>query len=388
MNGVRDVCGPLRPAAKAVNCQCAVRSAMIDSDPRGGSSDGSAYERLRSGFDGERPTVTAFPDGSVDAFYELRESASDRRVSKRASFVDALSAGGASFRRRELGREAGGQAVNMARQTAALNADATLLGFLDHPLLSNLPFETISLGEPARVSVYRFDDDALIVAEESAAIERWEPADLEAAAGDRFGALLRADAICCGNWVSFRSLPTLFRDLAARRDAAGVFVFDPGDLTGAATDDLSDLADALSLLDGRYDVVLSANRAEVEYLAETVADEGRGRVSETDEDAATLRALRDALSIAGVVLHERAKAAAATPSGFVCVPNLRTESVERTTGAGDRFSAGVAYALGAGREWDVALALGNACASYYVETGETLSAAALDEYLRERPEAR
>lgn len=52
---------------------------------------------------------------------------------------------------------------------------------------------------------------------------------------------------------------------------------------------------------------------------------------------------------------------------------------KRETGAGDQFGAGLAHALARGWDWGLALALGNACGSYYVETARTADSETLRE---------
>ena len=70
-------------------------------------------------------------------------------------------------------------------------------------------------------------------------------------------------------------------------------------------------------------------------------------------------------------------AVARTPSGGVSVPTLDVSRALTETGAGDRFSAGLARSLAAGWDWDIAVAMGNACAAHYVAGAGTGSAADL-----------
>ncbi|KPN30473.1 hexose kinase, 1-phosphofructokinase family [Halolamina pelagica] len=81
--------------------------------------------------------------------------------------------------------------------------------------------------------------------------------------------------------------------------------------------------------------------------------------------------------------HGKQAALAATGEGVVRVENP-TVDAQRQVGGGDRFDGGLAVGLGAGWDWPVALACGNACASYYVATSETASAATLRTWLADR----
>ncbi|MEF8857116.1 MAG: PfkB family carbohydrate kinase, partial [Haloplanus sp.] len=151
----------------------------------------------------------------------------------------------------------------------------------------------------------------------------------------------------------------------------GVFCVDPGTLSAASG---RDLLDALAHLE-TYDVVLSVNDAEARHLA----DAAEGGV---DRDAA-FESVRTAADAAGVVVHGTEAAVAATPSGTVSVPTLDVSRTLTETGAGDRFSAGLARSLAAGWEWDLALAMGNACATHYVSGAGTGDDADLRAYVAE-----
>ncbi|MFB6196211.1 MAG: PfkB family carbohydrate kinase [Haloplanus sp.] len=303
--------------------------------------------RLSAGLDQVR--VGAFPDGSVDDYYRLRSGEST--VSSRAAFAAAITAGRDSFALDHVMTDAGGQAVNAARQAAALGDDVHLVGHLDHPIF-DFDFETASMGAPARVRVCLFDADDVMFVEESADLAAWSFADLEDALDD-VDDFLERDALCCVNWASVPGLGDMLADIASRTPGGGVFCIDPGPLS---TTGAGDLLDALIHLDG-YDVVVSVNDDEANRLATAAGERGA-------DDG--LDGVRDATGAAGVVVHGADAAVASTPSGTVSVPTLDVSRALTETGAGDRFSAGLARSLAAGWDWDLAVAMGNACAAHYV----------------------
>jgi sugar/nucleoside kinase (ribokinase family) len=308
------------------------------------------------------PSIVAFPDGSVDTYCQVRDG--DGYVSSREQFGSELSDGAESFRLEPRDREAGGQAVNMATQAHALGGRVTLFGHLDHPTFADLPYANRSMGEPASVSVVELEGDAVMLVTEPEAIREWTMADLRVAAGGDLTGVFDADGVCCGNVTSFPALTDMFRYLASRGGSGGAFVFDPGDLTDVTDDFVADCFDALADLDARFDVVVSVNRPELELLAERV---GASRRS----DARKLDAVRTNANVSAVVYHGKSRAVAATRDGTVTVENLPVSTVERTTGAGDRFSGGMTFALAVGMEWEPVLALANACSSWRVERGTT-----------------
>ncbi|RBI64071.1 hypothetical protein DMJ13_06135 [halophilic archaeon] len=317
--------------------------------------------------------VVAFPDGSVDTYYRVRAGAGGY-LDSRERFGAAVGDGSAtSFSLDRQDRESGGQAVNMAKQAHALDARVSLFGHLDDPAFDDLPFDAASMGDPADVSVLSFEDESVVLAERPSETSDWSLADLRATAGG-LDAVLDADAVCCGNWVSFPGLTDALAELGSL-DADGVFVLDPGDLTNADGDALAALWDALADLEAAFDVVVSVDPDEASALS-AAFDAADGA-----DGLADLRARAD---LSGVVSHGEEQAVAATRDGVRTVESYRVRSAERTTGAGDRFSAGLAVGLGVGWEWEVSLALANACASYFVGNVETGDRESLREFVAAR----
>jgi len=341
----------------------------------------SARGGSRARRDGDRPTVTAFPDGSVDRFYDV--FAGGDRVRRRESFARTIAVGRtASFAVRESAVEPGGHAVNAAVQADALGDDVTLVGHLDDPTFAEFPFETVSTGEPSSVAIYEFDDGDVLAVEPSDDAADWSLDAVRAATGAAFEDLLSADAVLCANWATFDELPAALADLAAADLDGGVFVFDPGEIASPSESEARALFDALADLTASYDVVFAANGAEVETLAGMVGERSGDDRSGVDA-ADRLAKLRARADLTAAVLHETEAAVAATSGGRVRVENFDVDPV-RNTGGGDRFDAGLARALALDWSWEDALRLGNACASRYVATGETGSAAELARFLRER----
>ncbi|SFB83323.1 Sugar or nucleoside kinase, ribokinase family [Halobiforma haloterrestris] len=327
------------------------------------------------------PRIVAFPDGSVDEYYAAYDGEGNR-IAERETFGERIARSEYdSFPIERRSREPAGQAVNMARQTHALGAETTLYGHLEDPVFADLPFETVSMGPPARIDVFPFADDDLLLAERARRIEDWTLADLAAAAGEDPGDALAADALCCGNWVSAGGLTDALATLAdgTLPTNVGTVVVDPGPVSTRSNDAIVAFLEALGDLDARTDVVYSVNRAELEAtVAALDGDLGGG-------DREHVRAVRSAAGIEAVVLHETEAAVAATRDGTVALENLAVEEPRRRTGAGDRFSAGLAVGRARGWEWETALALANCCAAHYVETATTGDPSALRSFAATTP---
>lgn len=322
-------------------------------------------------------TVVTLPDGSVDTYYRVVDSRGNA-IGSREGFAEWVTDDATSACQIvEQARTMGGEAVNTARQCAMLADDVTLFGHLDAEVFDDLSVTTRSMGEPAAVTVLVFADDELMLSEESPDIGAWTLADLDACA-DAESTLRRADAISIQNWVAFPNMDAALRTLADRPLDRTTVVFDPGDITGSDADSLEGLATTLERVAESHDVVVSMNEGEMRHLLGALAVDGGDLL-------ARIERLRTRLGVRGALVHDVERALAATADGQFRVPNFTAERIVRRVGAGDRFNGGLAHVLASEWDWELALALGNTCASRYVETGETGSTATLRSYLVERP---
>ncbi|NIB99167.1 carbohydrate kinase family protein [Halobacterium sp. R2-5] len=320
--------------------------------------------------DAPSPTVTLLPDGSVDRRFGVLDR--EHAPESRAAFVERLSSGQRSFVTEHRGVEPGGQAVNAAMQAHALDADATLYGHLDHDVFGVLDVEAHSMGAPASVNVYEFEDAAMMLTTESTDIRTWSYDDLAAAGG---ATALDADAVVWTNWASLPNATSALRRAADGPGDGGVFVLDPGGVAVRTPDDRTTFLDVLGDLADRYEVALSVNDDELASLAAAAGIEG------SVPEAA--RELRERAGIAAVVMHGEERAVAATRGDALSVPNFGVDAVSRFTGGGDRFSAALGFARACEWPWRPALRFANACASHYVATGLTGDRAAVAEYAAE-----
>lgn len=333
-------------------------------------------DRLGTGLSARGPVV-ALPDGSVDTYHRVF-AGRGTPVDSRAAFADLVAdAGTSSLRVERLTREPGGQAVNLARQVAALDVPVTLYGHLDDPVFDALGFDTHSMGEPATVDVYDFEDDDLMLSADSDDVSTWSLEDLRAVPG-AVRTVESATVLCVVNWVSVQGMDTALRDLASLDVEESTVVVDPGDLTRCPTDVLDGLLAALRRLADTTDVVLSTNVAETTALSAAIGGEP-GTLGDQ------LAGLRAAANLTAAVSHGRDRAVADCPDGLVRVPNHDLPHVRRRTGAGDRFGGALAAALAAGWNWTDALALASACASYFVTTALTADTDDLAAFLRDAP---
>ncbi|ELZ36557.1 hypothetical protein C471_14600 [Halorubrum saccharovorum DSM 1137] len=322
------------------------------------------YEALRSRLAGELDyrDVIALPDGSVDRYYGVADATGDR-VPTRSEFVDRISADGVrSLKLTPESVRPGGQAVNAARQVSVLGPRVTLYGHLDDPVLDAFAFPTVSMGAPATVHVLSFDERDLMLSVESDALREWRVEDLFAAIPTDPDEWLSDEVVVLQNWVGVTGMTDALRTLADVDLGEATVVFDPGGVTASADEPVRALCRALGTLAAETEVVLTANDGELARLADAVGVDAASVEREPD--------LRGELGVDAVVLHDERRAVAATGE-LTVVENFEAERVSRRTGAGDRFDGALATGLAAGLPWAECLALGNACATYFVEQGQT-----------------
>ena len=336
-----------------------------------------SYDRLRSSLaDGlECRDVVTLPDGSIDRYYTVTDARGDP-VATREAFVDLLAGGEVrSIRLVPEDVRAGGEAVNTATQIHALDQVPRLYGHLDDPELGPFPFPAVSMGSPATVHVLTFDREGIMLSVESSDIRSWTLVDLFAATTVDPDDWVDDEVVVIQNWVGFPGMTDALRDLADLALGEATVVFDPGDVTGTAADDVEALCDALATVGDGATVIVTASSDEVARLLDSLGVDG--------DDTLPEARLREALGIKGVVRHDEARAVAATET-VTTVENLDSERVARRTGAGDRFDGGLAVGLAGDLPWAQTLALGNACATYYVENDRTATTADVLELLGSR----
>lgn len=314
--------------------------------------------------------MTMLPDGSIDRRYGVLDR--EHAPKSRAAFREQLAADRKSFVADNRGVSPGGQAVNAAMQADHLDADVTLYGHVNHEVFDVLDVETHSMGAPATVNVYQFQDSAMMLTTESTDIQTWSYEDLVAVGGEDS---LDADAVVWGNWASLPGGTEALHRVAESPGEGDAFVIDPGEVSMRSNDDIRGLLDALSAVAERYEVAVSVNDDELRSLGEAVGVGG-------DLTAAAI-GVRDHAGLDHVVMHGATRALAVTSTGVFDVPNFETADVARFTGGGDRFSAALGFGLACDWQWPDVLELSNACASYYVGTGLTANRADVATFVAE-----
>ncbi|MFW5924066.1 MAG: PfkB family carbohydrate kinase [Halanaeroarchaeum sp.] len=322
------------------------------------------------------PSVTVLPDGSVDRRSAIVDT--DGKRLTRSALGTEIGADTKTFLTDWHGVEPGGQSVNAARQLHELGAETVLIGHLDHPIFEALPFRTYSMGDPAEIHVYELEDGVIMFAGESTDIETWTFDRVRQTVGPNLDTLFAGDAVLWTNWAAFPHATAAIDELLSLLPDGSSFVIDPGAVETRSVADRRAFLDSLGRMNLDGEIVVSPNRREADLLAAAVGVEDSDRRTVASE-------LREYTSVDAVVVHDRPAATVATTSALRSVPTVEDVEPSRHAGAGDRFSAGVAFGRATGWTWEETLTLGNACATHYLVHGRSGDRTDLQTTLREYP---
>jgi len=230
-------------------------------------------------------------------------------------------------------------------------------------------YDLHSIGEPGVTDAVEFDDGKLMLTEigDTMTLD-WTRLE------DRLGhdRLLRrldgAALLGVGYWSETPRLPSVLSGLRDRwadiDDPPETVLVDPGDVRKLDADRLRSGREAISELGDVTDVVVSANRAETDVLAD--AYDG-----DADRDfAAAAEAVFDAIEPTWFVGHgiDRSVVVTSDETRSVAVPAVAEP--EMTTSSGDHFNAGLALAAITGLDPAPAVVVGNAVAGHFVRTAD------------------
>lgn len=321
-------------------------------------------------------------DGYVD---RVREVVSDRhdpadydRLDTLADFGDRVQQSVAadsslSFEWLQHGTRTGGHTSHLARAFGEWGFDPVMIGMYGDPLLDVFTeefgeYEQHTLGAPGYTDAVEFDDGKLMLIENGDTMDLdWETLteriDRETLRTSIDGAAL----LGAGYWAETPDLPDVLGGIAdlwdELDDPPSTVIVDPGDVRKLDEERLLKGGDAIGRLADRTRVVVSANRAETQLLAETYGDE-----SESLESQA--RTVSETLDSSLFVAHGVDRSLVVTEAGTTSVAVPTVDDPELTTSAGDHFNAGLSLALVAGVDPGGAVVVGNAVAGAFVRSGE------------------
>jgi sugar/nucleoside kinase (ribokinase family) len=331
--------------------------------------------------------VTIGLDGFVDTILSVvdkRESADKfTRISTLTAFGQRIvkAAGQSANAEVIVDRvKLGGNGPIMANALAAAGTKVTYVGNLGYPTVHPAFAEFVqratvySIAEPGYTDAYEFDDGKMMFGKHGALRDvTW--ANLLARVGlDKItAAFTQADLVGLQNWTMLPFMSDIWQhvldELCPKLKARRTFFFDLADPEKRA---LKDIAHALTLIQKfqkHFDTYLGLNEKESFEIGAVLGYQG----AHAGDDAvlAVAKFIWEKMPIAGIVVHPRAYAVAASATGVVKVQGPFVEKPLISTGAGDHFNAGFCLGKLIGADNEAALQIGVGTSGYYVRTAQS-----------------
>lgn len=249
-----------------------------------------------------------------------------------------------------------------------------------HPVFAKLlEFgEVLSIADPAHTDALEFADGKIMLGKmESLREVTWERIVQASGGEEAFAQKLDGCRLAAlTNWTMLPEATDVFDNLmrvAAGLDQPPMFFFDLADPAKRRREDLKAVLELLGRhsADGRY-VMLGLNHNEALQVAETL----QCSTGASEEPAALCEladAIRRASGVTEIIVHPRPRAAASTAERTVCVEGTFTRNPKISTGAGDHFNGGYAYARLLELDIELALIVGQAVAGFYIRNGASPS---------------
>lgn len=306
-----------------------------------------------------------------------------------------------------LERRFGGNGPLLAASMAALGSRVTYIGAVgcadDHrrldPIyqpLADLCERVYPIAQAAETDALEFDDGKIMLGKPMSVQQLdWELVTYVVGLDEIREMAQRSSTLGVVNWVMMRGVESIWHglihdvlpNLTGPRRRVFIDLCDPAKRTDQ---DIRRAAELLTEMNRHADVTLGLNRAEAERLAGVLQI-----AFDTDVPAQSLGSamahlastIRETLGLACCVVHPREGAAGANVDRSAWFEGPFTARPRLSTGAGDHFNGGFAFAQDAGLGLEEALAAGCAVSGAYVRDAQSPSRERLIEFLRDLPES-
>jgi sugar/nucleoside kinase (ribokinase family) len=340
--------------------------------------------------------VTIGLDGFVDAIIsavDKRESADKfTRVPTLAAFGQRIANAAGASTNVELVVERiklGGNGPIMANALATAGAKVTYIGNVGYPTVHTAFAELTqhavvhSIAEPGYTDALEFDDGKLMLGKHAALREvTWD--NLVARVGrDKLVAdFTQADLVGLQNWTMLPFMSDIWQHVLDElcpllpAEKRKTFFFDLADPEKRDHNDIRHAVDLVTKFQASFETYLGLNEKEAFAIAAVLDYPGPRDVLRVSEF------IWQKLRVAGVIVHPRAFAVAASATGLVKVAGPFVEKPLISTGAGDHFNAGFCLGKLLGADNETALQLGVGTSGYYVRTAKSPTAADLVQFVQ------
>lgn len=178
----------------------------------------------------------------------------------------------------------------------------------------------------------------------------------------------KADMLAFFNWSELPGSTSIWqgclREIFPKLTGRKRLLLDLSDCSQRPEREVQEAGELIREFSGYLDTVLSLNQNEAETLAKSL------KIT-FEENAALAAELRKRLACEMVVIHLLDRAFCASEAGVVCHVGRQIQEPRLSTGGGDNFNAGFAFALFQGMSPEEALMVANGVSGFYVSQGRS-----------------
>lgn len=376
--------------------------------------------------DALRSTVRPRALVGFDGFLDVIVRAVDTRASMRtedytpidtiealARRIAAAAGRSANIELVEVERRFGGNGPLLAGALASLGTGVTFIGCVGEDAMREPPvpvhaaFEpfarrcerVLAVAPPALTHALEFGDGKIMF-NMPKAIQgvTWSTLSRDLGLDAITSELMRADLIGVVNWSIMAGVESMLLGLrdclqtpTLRGQPRKRIVIDLSDPAKRTREDLRRVLDLLASLQPCADVTLGLNFAESLQVAEVLGVAAGSATPQTRDELAQAcmrlaTMVRESLQLACVVIHPREGAAGATAGHLAWIDGPLVLAPRLSTGAGDHFNAGFAFAQALGCSLGACLAMGVGVSGAYVRDAASPDAPRLAAFLDDLPE--
>ncbi len=347
--------------------------------------------RVVTGFD-------AFVDEMITLVGERRSSDDFTAVPDISTFGGLITAAAGKSSLREIvvtDVHPGGCAVNLADGLASMGVVVdcfATLGDPVHPAFTEIADKCHGFHswgcEPGRTLAFEFDDGKLMFSSVKP-LGEFTPATVRSHLADGiFGAACAtAQVIALTDWSLYPHMTEVWRMLqqevfSGLKQRPQIFI-DLVDPSSRSEDDIRGMAATLRGFESAGPVTLGLNGNEANILCRVHGLPVTAADAASDEVVRQAFSLRDLLGVEQVVVHQIPFAVSASSSGGFAQPSWVCAKPRKSTGAGDRFNAGLCLGLAEGLGAAESLALGCAVSGFFVRQARSPQLHEVSEFLRQ-----
>ena len=347
--------------------------------------------RVVTGFDG-------FVDEMISVVSERRSLNDMSPVPDIATFGGLISAAAGHSSLREIvvnDVHPGGCAVNLADGLASLGVRVDCFATLGDPV--HAAFRDIAAKchgfhswgrEPGRTLAFEFSDGKLMFSAVRQLAE-FTPETVREflAAGTYAEACDTAQVVALTDWALYPHMTDVWRllqqEVFSPLRHRPHFLIDLVDPSSRSASDIVEMAATLRGFEPTGPLTLGLNGNEANILCRLHGIAPAPPDVTPEGTLAQAAALRERLEISRVVIHRIPFAVSADADGGFTQPSAFCQSPKKSTGAGDRFNAGVCLSLALGYNAQESLELASATSGFFVRNAHSASQSELAEFLRQ-----